>query len=74
MATALLLIGLLLPAIMQIAIFVVALKKAPGKALMCLLIPFYIYVYARKEPQAVPFLWGWYAGFAILFVGVVLAS
>lgn len=54
--------------------FLVALKKAPGKALMCLLIPFYLYVYARKEPQAVPFLWGWYAGVAILFVGVVLAS
>lgn len=74
MATALLLIGLLLPALMQIAMFLVALKKAPGKALMCLLIPFYLYVYARKEPQAVPLLWGWYAGVAILFVGVVLAS
>jgi len=74
MSSALILTGLFLIIAMQIAIFLVAIKKAPGKAALCLLIPFFVYVYAKNEPRAKPFLWAWYGGVALLVIGVVAAS
>ncbi|WP_233630880.1 MULTISPECIES: hypothetical protein [unclassified Pseudomonas] len=59
---------------MQLVIFALALKKSPGQALVCLLIPFYVYVYARKDAQARPFLWLWYFGIALLVAGVIASS
>jgi hypothetical protein len=45
-----------------------------GNAILSLFIPFYVYVYARKDPQARPFLWGWYLGIALLVAGVLASA
>lgn len=74
MTSFLLLTGLFLMMAMQIVIFVIALAKAPFKAFLCLLIPLYVYVYARREPKAKPFLLAWYAGVGLLALGVITAS
>ncbi len=59
---------------MQIAMFFVAIKNSPGSAVLCLFIPFYVYVYAKKDPQAKPFLWAWYAGVGLLIAGVIASA
>lgn len=74
MSTLLLLTGMSLLIAMQIAIFVVALSKYPTKAILCLFIPFYVYVFAQREPKAKPYLLAWYAGMVLLVVGVIAAS
>lgn len=74
MSSVLILVGLALMIGMQVAIFVVALAKDRHKAGLCLVIPFFVYVYARNEPKARPFLWAWYIGIALLAVGVIAAS
>jgi len=74
MSKAFILVGITLAFLMQIGVFWIALSKAPGKALMCLIIPFYLYVYAKKEPHAKPWLWAWYAGIGLLIVGVIAAN
>lgn len=70
----LLLSGLALMIAMQVVIFFVAMKNSMGSAILCLFIPFYVYVYARKDPQAKPFLWGWYVGIALLVAGVIASA
>lgn len=74
MVMALLLSGLGLMVLMQVAICFVAFKNSPGQALVCLIIPFYVYVYARKDAQAKPFLYLWYTGVALLCAGVIASS
>jgi hypothetical protein len=59
---------------MQIVIFCIAMKNSMASAVLCLFIPFYVYVYARKDPQAKPFLWGWYGGIALLVAGVIASA
>jgi Flp pilus assembly protein protease CpaA len=54
-----------------VAVFFIALKKAPNKVILCLIIPFYVYVFAKNEPKAKPFLWALYAGIVLLIVGVI---
>ena len=70
----LILSGLALTVAMQFAIFCVALKNSLGNAILSLFIPFYVYIYARKDPQARPFLWGWYLGIALLVAGVLASA
>ncbi|MCQ2996129.1 hypothetical protein NLO95_18670 [Pseudomonas syringae] len=70
----LLLSGLALMIAMQIVIFCIAMKNSMGSAFLCLFIPFYVYVYARKDRQAKPFLWGWYGGMALLVAGVIASA
>ncbi|ONH55828.1 hypothetical protein BLL36_06855 [Pseudomonas cedrina subsp. cedrina] len=70
----LLLSGMALMVGMQFAIFCVALKNSLGSAVLCLFIPFYVYVYAKKDPQAKPFLWAWYAGIGLLITGVIASA
>ncbi|AZC88399.1 hypothetical protein C4K29_2096 [Pseudomonas chlororaphis subsp. piscium] len=70
----LLLSGLGLMVAMQLVIFFVAFKNSPPQAFICLFIPFYVYVYAKKDVQAKPFLWLWYAGVALLIAGVIASS
>lgn len=74
MAIYLLLSGLGLMVAMQVVIFIVALKNSLPHALLCLVIPLYVYVYAKKDPQARPFLWAWYTGVALLVAGVLAAA
>lgn len=74
MSTFLILLGFALLIGMQVAIFAVALAKAPQKAVLCLFIPFFVYVYARREPRARPFLWAWYIGIVLLVAGGVAAG
>lgn len=59
---------------MQIAMFFVAIRNSFDSAILCLLIPFYVYVYAKKDPQAKPFLWAWYAGVGLLIAGVIASA
>ncbi|MEN1835038.1 hypothetical protein AAIM60_19345 [Pseudomonas lijiangensis] len=70
----LLLSGLGLMVLMQIVIFCVAIKNSLPQALLCLVIPFYVYVYAKKDPQAKVFLWAWYLGVLLLIAGVIAAG
>lgn len=70
----LLMSGLGLMVGMQVVIFCVAVKNSIPKALLCLVIPFYVYVYAKKDPQAKPFLWLWYFGVVLIVAGVIAAS
>lgn len=58
--------GLGLIIAMQIAIVIVASKHSVLHALLCFVIPFYVYVYGRKQPEAKPFIWLWYLGVALL--------
>jgi hypothetical protein len=58
----------------QILIFFVAIKNSLPKAMICLVIPGYVYVYAKKDPQAKVFLWGWYLGILLMVVGVVASA
>ncbi|MBI6856168.1 hypothetical protein YA0002_25750 [Pseudomonas cichorii] len=74
MAMYLLLSGLGLMVFMQIVIFCVAIKNSLPQALLCLVIPFYVYVYAKKDPQAKVFLWAWYLGVLLLITGVIAAG
>ena len=74
MSSALILIGLFIIVATQIAIFFIAVKNAPSKAVLCLLIPFFVYVYARNEARAKPFLLAWYGGVALLVIGGIAAS
>lgn len=74
MVIPLILTGLLLMVAMQVAIFCVAITKSPGSALLCLVVPFFVYAYAKKEPRAKPFLWGWYIGIGLLVAGVIASA
>jgi RsiW-degrading membrane proteinase PrsW (M82 family) len=66
--------GLALMVAMQIVIFCVALKNSLPHALLCLIVPFYVYVYAKKDSQAKPFLLAWYLGIALLVAGVIASA
>lgn len=70
----LLLSGLGLMVAMQLVIFCVAIKNSLPQAMLCLVIPFYVYVYAKKDSQAKVFLWGWYLGVVLLTAGVVASA
>ena len=59
---------------MQVVIFCVAMKNSLPRAMLCLVIPFYVYVYAKKDSQAKVFLWGWYLGIALLIAGVIASA
>ncbi|TBU99367.1 hypothetical protein DNJ95_00380 [Stutzerimonas kirkiae] len=74
MAILLILSGLFLMVAIQVAIFCIAIVKSPGNAVLCLIVPFFVYVYARKEPRARPFLWAWYTGIGLLTAGVIASS
>jgi hypothetical protein len=74
MVIPLILTGLFLMVAMQIAIFCIAIVRSPGSAVLCLIVPFFVYVYARKEPRAKPFLWAWYTGIVLLTAGVIASS
>ncbi|NIL20647.1 hypothetical protein HBJ59_29915 [Pseudomonas sp. AN3A02] len=74
MVMTLVMVGLGLAILMQLAIFCVAVKNSLGHALLCLFIPCYVYVYARKNRQARPFLWGWYAGIGLLAAGAIASN
>ena len=49
MVMTLVMVGLGLAILMQLAIFCVAVKNSLVHALLCLFIPCYVYVYARKD-------------------------
>lgn len=70
MLSAIMILGFLLVITMQIAILIVAIKNAPDKAVFCLIIPFYVFVYARTEPKAKVFLYAWLAGIALIGIAV----
>ena len=66
--------GLGLVLAVQVIIFCVAVKNSLPKAMICLVIPGYVYVYAKKDPQAKVFLWGWYLGILLMVAGVVASA
>lgn len=70
----LLLLGIALLICAQLAIAVYAFTGNPFKGLLCLFIPGYIFVYAKKHQVGIWLMRGWYAGIALLVVGGVLAS
>jgi hypothetical protein len=70
----LLLAGLGLMFAMQFVIFCVSIKNSLPQAMLCLVIPFYVYVYAKKDPQARVFLWVWYLGIILLIAGVIASA
>jgi len=73
-ANAILMSGLFLMIVMQFVIFGTALKNSPGHAVLCLLVPFYVYVYARKTPSAKKFIYAWYGGLVLIIVGTMMLS
>ena len=70
----LLLSGLALAFAAQVGIGLHAFTGNPGKGLLCLFVPFYIYVYARRHKVGVWLMRVWYLGIAVFLVGATLAS
>jgi hypothetical protein len=66
--------GLGLGLLVQVLIFFAAVRNSLPKAMLCLVIPGYVYVYAKKDPQAKFFLWGWYLAIVLLVAGVVASA
>ena len=70
----LLLSGLALAVAAQVGIALHAFTGNPGKGLLCLFVPLYIYVYARRHRVGVWMMRFWYLGIAIFLVGATLVS
>lgn len=66
--------GFALALLAQIAIAVYDFTGNPFKGLLCLFVPFYIVVYAKKNKVGVWLMRCWYAGIALVVIGGVLAS
>ena len=58
----------------QIAIALYAFTGNPLKGFLCFLVPFYVFVYARRHPVSPWFMRCWFMGIALFIVGGVLAS
>lgn len=66
--------GIALMLFAQVATALHAFTGNPFKGLLCLAIPLYVYVYARKSDVPVWFMRAWYIGIAVWVVGAVVAS
>jgi hypothetical protein len=69
-----LLSGLALAFAAQVGIALHAFTGNPVKGLLCLFVPLYIYVYARRHKVGVWMMRCWYLGIAIFLVGATLVS
>ena len=69
-----LMLGLFLVIASQIVIAFHALVVSPLQGLACLLVPLYVFIYARKHKTGIWFMRAWYAGIALWVVGGVLSS
>ncbi len=70
----LLILGLVLLIGSQLAIALHAFTGNPLKGILCFVVPFYVYVYAKREPISKILMRTWYGGMALLILGGVLAS
>jgi hypothetical protein len=71
---ALLLLGVALMVVSQLTIAVHAFTVSPLQGLGVLLMPLYIYVYARRHKVGVAAMRAWYAGVALWIVGAVMLT
>ncbi|MBT0571864.1 hypothetical protein KIK84_16230 [Curvibacter sp. CHRR-16] len=74
LAGAVLLLGLGVIALAQLAIALHAFTSNPLKGILCFVLPMYVWVYARKGNVSPWYMRAWYAGVLLLVVGAVLAS
>ncbi|MBJ2158934.1 hypothetical protein [Variovorax sp. IB41] len=74
LGSVLLLSGLAVAFAAQAGIALHAFTGNPGKGLLCLFVPLYVYVYARRHKVGVWLMRGWYLGIALFIVGATLAS
>ena len=70
----LIILGLVLLIGAQLAIALHALTGNPLLGLFCFLVPFYVYVYARKHNVGIWLMRAWYLGLVLLITGGVLSS
>lgn len=69
-----LLLGMALVIGMQLVVFLCAIRQSAVQAALCLLVPFYLYVYGRRQPETRKFILAWYSGLALLMIGTMLRS
>jgi len=69
-----LMLGLAIVMGAQIGIFLHAFTENPGAGLLCLVVPCYVVVYARRHPVSRLFLRAWYLGMACFVVGAAVTS
>ena len=70
----LLLLGLLLIFASQLMLAIHAFATRPLAGLACLFVPFYIYVYARRNKVGRWLMGAWYGGIALWIAGGVMLS
>jgi len=71
---AVLLLGLALIVVSQLVIAFHAFTANPLQGLGCLLLPLYIFVYARKHKVGVLAMRAWYVGVALWIAGAVMLA
>ncbi len=69
-----LLLGLVLMLVSQLTIAFHSFTVSPLQGLACLLLPFYIYIYARKHKVGIAAMRAWWAGVALWVVGAVMLT
>jgi hypothetical protein len=69
-----LMLGLAMMCAAQIGIALHAFTGNPIKGLLCILVPFYVYVYARRHQVGIWLLRFWYLGITVFVLGAVTAS
>lgn len=73
-SSVLIIFGLILLIGSQLAIALHAFTRSPVLGSLCLFVPLYIYVYARKHKVGIWLMRGWYAGIAVFIIGGVLST
>jgi hypothetical protein len=71
---AIILLGIMLLVGSQLAIAFHAFSRNPLLGLLCLIVPLYVYVYARKHKVGILFMRVWYVAIALLAIGGILSS
>ena len=70
----LILLGMALVALAQLGMAIHAFSGNPIKGVLCLVVPLYIIVHAKKSQTGRRLLAAWYAGLAVLVVGGIISS
>jgi|LakMenEpi03Aug12_release.lakeMendotaPanAssembly.Ray.scaffolds.fasta_scaffold00370_90 hypothetical protein len=74
LGTLLIIAGYSLLILSMIGIGLHAFTGNPIHGVLCLIVPFYLYVYAKRHPVGRALMRAWYAGIVALIAGTVLLS
>ncbi|MDM0034836.1 hypothetical protein QTI33_22070 [Variovorax sp. J22P271] len=72
--TAVLILGLLMTIGAQLAVCIRAFTLSPLKGILCLIVPLYVYVFAKRHAVGAWFMGTWFTGIALWIAGAVIAS